>query len=462
MDTEKAGNGMRVLMFPWLAVGHITPFFELAKKLSDRGFLMIHLCSTPINLSFIKNKIPQKYSSSIQLVELYLPELPELPPHYHTTNGLPHHLNSTLHKALKMAEPTFSNIMGTIKPHLVIYDVQQPWAALVAKSHNVSAVQFITSSSAMCSYAFHVYFRKNAEFPFSELSLRKYDRERFQKMVDKSSSNSISSSDIDREDKITILMSTSREIEGNKYLDYMSKLAGCKILTLGTLVQEHHQDEEHFEPLMEWLGTKEEKSTVFVSFGSECFLSDRDMHELATGLEKSKVNFIWVVKFPKSVNETTAMTTMTTTQENLLQKSLPIGFLERVGDRGRMMEGWAPQHRILLHPSIGGFMSHCGWNSTVESIECGVPIIAMPMQFDQPLNAKLIASLGVGIEVLRDDAGKFHSQDVARVCDEIVNGKLGESIQKNVKVMSENVRLNSMKEMDQAATWLERICYPMF
>ncbi|CAH9100625.1 unnamed protein product [Cuscuta europaea] len=455
MDTEKVGNGMRVLMFPWLAVGHITPFFELSKKLSDRGFRMIHLCSTPINLSFIKNKIPQKYSSSIRLVELHLPELPELPPHYHTTNGLPHHLNSTLHKALKMAKPTFSDIMGTMKPHLLIYDVQQPWAAAVAKSHNVSAVQFITSGSAMCSYAFHLYFRENAEFPFPELSLCKYDKERFQKMVEKSSSGSINSSD--REDKIKILMSTSRQIEGNKYLDYMSELAGCEILTLGTLVQEHHQDEGRSEPLMEWLGTKEEKSTVFVSFGSECILSDRDMHELATGLEKSKVNFIWVVKFPKSVNETT---TTTTTPENLLHKALPNGFLERVGDRGRVVEGWAPQQRILLHPSIGAFMSHCGWNSTVESIECGVPIIAMPMQFDQPLNAKLIVSLGVGIEVLRDDAGKFRSQDVARVCDEIVNRKLGESIHKNVKVMGENVRLNSMKEMDQAAKSLERICHP--
>lgn len=72
------------------------------QKLANRGFY-VFLCSTPINLNLIKKKIPEKYSLSIQLVELHLPELPELPPSYHTTNGLPPHLNSTLKKALKMS-----------------------------------------------------------------------------------------------------------------------------------------------------------------------------------------------------------------------------------------------------------------------------------------------------------------------------------------------------------------------
>ncbi|CAH9100623.1 unnamed protein product [Cuscuta europaea] len=151
MDAENVSknNGTKkVLMFPWLAVGHITPFLELAKKLSDRGFHPIHLCSTPVNLSFIRNKIPQKYSSSIQLVELHLPELPELPSNYHTTNGLPPHLNSSLEKALKMAEPTFSDIFRTMKPDLLIYDFMQPCAAAVAKSHQVPAVLFFTSGAA--------------------------------------------------------------------------------------------------------------------------------------------------------------------------------------------------------------------------------------------------------------------------------------------------------------------------
>ncbi|CAH9079507.1 unnamed protein product [Cuscuta epithymum] len=449
MAAENVGNGIRVLMFPWLAVGHITPFLELAKKLSQRGFC-IHLCSTPINLSFIKNKIPQKYSSSIQLLELHLPESPELPPHYHTTNGLPPHLNSTLHKALKMAEPTFSDIMGTMKPGLLIYDVLQPWVATVAKSHNVPAVQFMTSCAVMTSYAFHAFYRPNEEYPFPDISLSIYDQERFQKiMADIRSKNSGNS-----KEKNMILLSSSRAIEGNKYVDYISELAGSKVLTVGSLVQEYDHDEGRFRPLMEWLGTKEERSTVFVSFGSEYFLSDHDMHQVAIGLEKSKVNFIWVVRFPKSES------TEDTSHQNLLETSLPKGFVERIGDRGRVVEGWAPQVRILSHPSIGGFVSHCGWNSTIESIQCSVPIIAMPMHLDQPLIAKLIVSIGVGIEVERDESGMYHGEDIARGCDEIVLGRNAEKIRRNVKVMSENVRVKSSKEMDEVSTVLAQLCSP--
>ncbi|CAH9079519.1 unnamed protein product [Cuscuta epithymum] len=447
MDSSKVGNGMRVMMFPWLAVGHITPYLELAKKLSDRGFSVL-LCSTPINFSFIKNKIPQKYSSSIQLVELHLPELPELPLQYHTTNGLPLHLNSTLQKALTMAEPTFSDIVGTMKPDLLIYDILQLWAGRVAKSHNVPAVLFMTCGAAICSYIFHALCRPNVEYPFPEISLSIYDQERFQKMMGHERSSN--SSRI--MDNNMILLSTSKEIEENKYVDYVSELAGSKAFTVGSLVQEKHQDEGRFGLLMEWLGKKEEKSTVLVSFGSEYFLSEYDMHQVAIGLEKSKVNFIWVIRFPKIVSETTLEA-----PNNLLQAALLHGFLERVGDRGRVIEGWAPQVRILSHPSIGGFVSHCGWNSTLESIECGVPIIAMPMHIDQPLNAKLIVSICVGIEVERDESGKYHGEDLARACDEVVFGKAAEKIRTNVKVMSKNVRVKSLKEMDEVSIQLAKI-----
>uniref|UniRef100_A0A6N2LSH2 Uncharacterized protein n=1 Tax=Salix viminalis TaxID=40686 RepID=A0A6N2LSH2_SALVM len=84
MDTATSSS-IRVLMFPWLAYSHIHPFLELAKKLSKRNFC-IYLCSTPANLACIKEKEP-----SVEFVELHLPSLPELPPHSHTTKGLPRH-----------------------------------------------------------------------------------------------------------------------------------------------------------------------------------------------------------------------------------------------------------------------------------------------------------------------------------------------------------------------------------
>lgn len=89
---------LKAFLFPWLVYGQISLFLELAKKLMDGGFLM-DLCSSPINLSFIRTRIPESCCSSIHLVELQLPDLPELPCHYHTTNGLPLHPHSTLQKS---------------------------------------------------------------------------------------------------------------------------------------------------------------------------------------------------------------------------------------------------------------------------------------------------------------------------------------------------------------------------
>ncbi|KAK4431104.1 Beta-D-glucosyl crocetin beta-1,6-glucosyltransferase [Sesamum alatum] len=102
MGTEN--SSWKVMMLPRLAYGHISPFLELAKRLSHRN-IQTYLCSTPANLSSIKNKIPGKYSSSIHFLELHLPDsFPQLPPHNHTTNGLPPNLISALRKALDLSE----------------------------------------------------------------------------------------------------------------------------------------------------------------------------------------------------------------------------------------------------------------------------------------------------------------------------------------------------------------------
>lgn len=146
-------------MFPWLGYGHIYGCLNVAKKLANRGFY-IYLCSTPINLSFIKKKIPENYSLSIQLVELHLPELSELPPSYHTTNGLPPHLNSTLKKALKMSKSNFSKILKNLKLDLLIYDAFQLWSEEVAHSHNIPAVKLLTATAAFISYFFQSYVKK--------------------------------------------------------------------------------------------------------------------------------------------------------------------------------------------------------------------------------------------------------------------------------------------------------------
>ncbi|KAI8006852.1 Beta-D-glucosyl crocetin beta-1,6-glucosyltransferase [Camellia lanceoleosa] len=101
---ETRNGGLSVLMLPWLAHGHIFAFLELTKKLTLKNFY-IYFCSAPINLNSIKNKLSDKYHHSIQLVELHLPSLPELPPHHDTTNGLRTHLIAPLKPPLKNLPP---------------------------------------------------------------------------------------------------------------------------------------------------------------------------------------------------------------------------------------------------------------------------------------------------------------------------------------------------------------------
>ncbi|XP_056169078.1 beta-D-glucosyl crocetin beta-1,6-glucosyltransferase-like [Syzygium oleosum] len=176
---------IKVLMLPWLAHGHISPFLEPAKGLSRRNF-HIYLCSTPVNLSSIKPKISEKYSSSIGLIELHLPSLPNLPPHYHTTKGLPPHLMNTLKVAFDMASPSFSSIIKSLGPDLLIHDFLQPWAVEAAQSHSVPSVVFFSAGAGALSFMFHVIMNTGSKFPFEAIHLHDYERTKLIKLIDDS------------------------------------------------------------------------------------------------------------------------------------------------------------------------------------------------------------------------------------------------------------------------------------
>ncbi|KAH7856198.1 hypothetical protein Vadar_033838 [Vaccinium darrowii] len=436
---------MRVLMLPWLAHGHISPYLELAKNLTSRNFT-IYLCSTPMNLTSIQKRITQKQSLSIKLVQLHLPSFPDLLPHHHTTNGLPPHLMPALKSAFENSAGEFSSIVKTINPDLVIYDFNQPWVPTIAAKHSIPAVEFLTTSAVMGASALHIFFKPGVEFPFPEIQLRGFHENKFRQVVD------VTLGEVNQEQsplaameksfKI-ILFNTCRELEG-KYIDYLSVLTGKKIVPAGPPVQETVSETEKTE-VINWLDKKKDSSTVFVSFGSEYFLSKVEIEEVAHGLELSGVNFIWVVRFP--VGEKTRV-----------EEALPKGFLDRIGERGLVVEGWAPQLQILAHSSTGGFVSHCGWNSVLESLKFGVPIVAVPMQLDQPLNARLVEDVGVGVEVEREEDGRLNKYEIAKVIKKIVVEESGEGIRVKAKEFSENIRLRGEEKIDELVEELVQLC----
>ncbi|KAK6933509.1 UDP-glucuronosyl/UDP-glucosyltransferase [Dillenia turbinata] len=426
-------NSYSVLMLPWLAYGHISPFLELGKQLTKRNFF-VYLCSTPINLSSIKYKITSKYSHSIQLVELNLPTLPDLPPHYQTTNGLPPHLMPTLREAFDLAEDNFSNIVKSLNPDLVVYDFIPPWAPAIASSYGIPAVPFITTGAAascfMCSLSKYTYF------PFPSIYTYDFARESLSKKVQLLAHGLTDADHVsqckERSSKM-VLIKSFKEIEG-KYINYYSMLTNEKVVPVGPLVQDVVEQDKQ-KDIIQWLDNKEESSVVFVSFGSEYFLTHEELEETAYGLELSKVSFIWVVRFP--------------TGENIkLEEALPRGFLERVGQTGKVLEGWAPQRYILGHSSVGGFVSHCGWGSTMETMKLGVPIIAMPMHLDQPYNARLIEEVGVGLEPKRDNSGRLQRGEIAKVIREVMVGESGKNIKKKAKELSDTMLKKGEEEID--------------
>ncbi|KAF3434407.1 hypothetical protein FNV43_RR25510 [Rhamnella rubrinervis] len=432
-------RSVRVVMLPWLAHGHIFPFLELAKKLTHRNF-HIYICSTPVLVNSIKPKLshhPNNYSNSIEAVELHLPSIPELPPHYHSTKGLPPHLLPTLMKAFNMSDTraNFSEIVESVKPDLIIHDFLPSWVTEVASSLNIPSIVFFTTGATLLSFGMHVSKKKDEEFPFPEIyndSLKK----RYMKFVENSyaRNNGNGFQCYERSCDI-VLIKSFRELEG-KYMDYLSASFGKKIVPVGPLVQEPVHDDNEGMDIINWLNTKEKSSTVYVSFGSECYPSKKDMEEIAHGLELSNMNFIWVVRFPEG-------------DKMKLDEALPDGYLGRIRDRGIVVENWAPQIKILDHSSTGGFVSHCGWGSLMESIRFGVPIIAIPMQFDQPWNARLAEVSGVGVEVKRDNSGKLCRENVAKAIKELVVEENGEDIRRKSKETKDNITRKVEEEFNE-------------
>ncbi|CAA0828389.1 UDP-glycosyltransferase 71C2 [Striga hermonthica] len=136
-----------------------------------------------------------------------------------------------------------------------------------------------------------------------------------------------------------------------------------------------------------WLDGQADDSVIFVNFGSRTALTADQTRELAHGLEISGLKFLWALKSSKVDKEDAGK------PEDLLGES----YLRRNEGKGMVVKGWVDQERILAHPAVGGFVSHCGWNSVVEAARLGVPVLAWPQHGDQRVNAEVVEKVGLGI-----------------------------------------------------------------
>ncbi|KAH9307212.1 hypothetical protein KI387_035123 [Taxus chinensis] len=164
---------------------------------------------------------------------------------------------------------------------------------------------------------------------------------------------------------------------------------------------------------MQWLDDQELGSVVYVCFGSITVMSDQELVEFAWGLEGSKQPFLWVIR-PDLIHGTSA--------------KLPTEFVEKVKGRS-FFASWAPQLEVLFHPSVGGFLTHSGWNSTLESICAGVPMICWPFFADQQINRTYVSQIWK-IGIAMNDV--VERREVEEMVKRLMIGKEAEEMKRRV------------------------------
>ncbi|KAK2650105.1 hypothetical protein Ddye_017594 [Dipteronia dyeriana] len=209
------------------------------------------------------------------------------------------------------------------------------------------------------------------------------------------------------------------------------------IYPIGPLVQDGSSGGANGSECIKWLDDQARDSVLYVSFGSGGTLSQAQLIELALGLELSEQKFIWVLKSP---DDKSARASFFSAQSNTDPFGfLPLGFLERTKERGLMVPSWAPQIEILSHGSSGGFLTHCGWNSTLESIVNGVPLIAWPLFAEQRTNALVLTDdLKVALRPKDDENGVVGREEIVKVVKGLMVGEEGDVIRDRMKLLKES------------------------
>ncbi|KAG2239159.1 hypothetical protein Bca4012_023927 [Brassica carinata] len=230
----------------------------------------------------------------------------------------------------------------------------------------------------------------------------------------------------------SVLIDTFEKLEGD-IIDHMSQLCPEVIISpigpLFMMAKTTSSDikgdiSDSVNQCMEWLDSKEPSSIVYISFGTVVHMKQEQIDEIAHGLLNSGLSFLWVVRPPLE-------------GLSLATHVLP----PELEEKGMIVE-WCPQERVLAHPAVACFLSHCGWNSTVEALSAGVPIVCLPQWGDQVTNAVyLVDVFKTGVRLGRGEA------DEKIVSREVVEEKLLEA---TVGEKAVELRENARKWKEEA------------
>jgi UDP-N-acetylglucosamine:LPS N-acetylglucosamine transferase len=192
---------------------------------------------------------------------------------------------------------------------------------------------------------------------------------------------------------------------------------------------------ERRDGCLSWLDAQPERSVVYLCFGSRGTLPAKQLREIAAGLERSGHRFLWVVRAPAGTDDPKKF--LEQRPEPELEAILPAGFLERTHGRGLVVASWAPQAAVLRHPSAAAFVTHCGWNSVLEAVAAGVPMLCWPLYSEQMLNKVLMTDegamgMGIAVEMEGYAAGFVGAEEVERKVRLVMESEEGRKLRKRV------------------------------
>ncbi|XP_047317605.1 flavonol 3-O-glucosyltransferase UGT89B1-like [Impatiens glandulifera] len=419
--TSSSPAAAHILVFPFPSPGHIIPLLDLIRQLLNHG-LTITVLVTPSFLSLLDPLISS--TSSLQFHTLVLP--------ISAAFSAPH---ARLIDKVRGTADLYQNIVQWFLSHpsppvAIISDFFLGWTQRLSEQLGIKRIVFWPSGAftASVNHSMWKNLPKNdspdndeflvrfPEVPTSPVypwwQITQYCRnykegdpyyEFFREGM------------VLNSESWGFVFNSFEELEG-VYVDYLKKLMGHnRVWTVGPLLPDSDESLNRggsssipITELMGWLDSKEDGSVLYISFGSRIVLSNVQMAALAEAIELSGVSFIWCVKDRKDSE----------------MGLIPDGFVDRTSEKGLIVRGWAPQVAILRHRALGAFLSHCGWNSVLEGIDSGVPMIAWPIGADQFTNAKLLVD-NLGVAIRGCEGGDVNVPDVNELSLRITESMLG-------------------------------------
>ncbi|KAK6922761.1 UDP-glucuronosyl/UDP-glucosyltransferase [Dillenia turbinata] len=447
-------------------MGHIIPVIQLGKRLVDYHGFHVTIFIVASNESSDQSQLLQlhAYKNSLEMVEF---------PAIDIANLVEPNANVVTRLVVVMREavPALRSAISAMKcpPSVLIVDLFGTEALCLAEEFKISKYVYVATNARFLSFSLHVptlHELIKGEFADQKepLKIPGCKPVRLEDVVgsilDRSSQQYYEYLRICKQLRLGdgILLNTWQDLEAQA----LASIQNVQVYPIGPLVRPVKPDGLKGEMLC-WLDKQSTESVLYVSFGSGGTMSVKQITELAFGLEQSQQRFIWVLRKPVENNaDASFFSAGKEHDDDPPSKYLPDGFLTRTKESGFIVPNWAPQIDILSHRSVGGFMTHCGWNSVMESIVNGVPMIAWPLYAEQMMNATLLTEeLGVAVrsEVLPTKAvvGRVEIEKMVRM---IMEDKQGKGIRERVRELQCGARkaLSEGGSSSNALSQLAKYC----